>query len=642
MKETEILRGLGKARSKNYARGTAFLEGPGTGTSDSIPAHLSRGEAVLPAKTVQAVGSKNLARLITETNGKAPQQGLRSGGQYAYGVVGDADQYIKTTTPAEPVARPTAEAARYQNAANVRANPVAVSAPPNIAVKPAANPLGPAGLKIPGTAAPIPMTPPSYAPAAAEVAPIGRVTQAVKGAGSKLVAPLKTVGSLALKGTGVAGGLIGGVAAGANIADNGLNADNGTDLAANAALVGGALASAPVAVGAGAFLAGKAGGGGAVKLAAKTDWGHNLINRMAGVKDEPLLPAAQKFVDARASAARASAAPSSAARASAAPAISGEIPSAIPAQTVRTGQDKYTQTIVSDAQRDKAHLGNLKQGEGYVTMTDPETGRRVNTHINPPTAPQQQQQAAPQDLRAQLIDKMLNSGDTRISNRAQNALQALDSNNTAMLGHRLTAETNLAAREQKAIEVQRENAAAGIKARDAQVRSSLTKIRTENPKTGAVSFVDDEEAVRVATNNLDAQNIDAQQYNTDPAAARAAHAPVLSENAANNAFIAAGTGNLFGQAPVAGDMANATSHDVQAMSDMANGAGVYQTLRSKLPFTNKGMVSIPMKDGSVQTRSLATLRDSMDPVEYSNLLLMLQSNNKRSKNITGGLIANGR
>ena len=45
------------------------MHGPGTSTSDSIHGvSLSKGEAVLPAKTVQAVGVGNLARLIQDTN----------------------------------------------------------------------------------------------------------------------------------------------------------------------------------------------------------------------------------------------------------------------------------------------------------------------------------------------------------------------------------------------------------------------------------------------------------------------------------------------------------------------------------------------------------------------------------------------
>ena len=62
-----------------YATGTAELAGPGTSTSDSIPAMLSAGEAVLPSKTVQAMGPHNIARLIQQTNGKPPKGPVQSG-----------------------------------------------------------------------------------------------------------------------------------------------------------------------------------------------------------------------------------------------------------------------------------------------------------------------------------------------------------------------------------------------------------------------------------------------------------------------------------------------------------------------------------------------------------------------------------
>jgi hypothetical protein len=55
--ETEIRMGLqrdGFSRG-SYASG-GRVEGPGTGTSDSIPAMLSHGEYVMPADTVKAMG----------------------------------------------------------------------------------------------------------------------------------------------------------------------------------------------------------------------------------------------------------------------------------------------------------------------------------------------------------------------------------------------------------------------------------------------------------------------------------------------------------------------------------------------------------------------------------------------------------
>ena len=44
------------------------VKGPGTSTSDSIPARLSKGEYVLPADTVKKVGVKNLEHLRASTH----------------------------------------------------------------------------------------------------------------------------------------------------------------------------------------------------------------------------------------------------------------------------------------------------------------------------------------------------------------------------------------------------------------------------------------------------------------------------------------------------------------------------------------------------------------------------------------------
>lgn len=85
--------GLSTGLARGYTpgdirRGVAKLEGPGTTTSDSIHGvSLSRGEAVLPAKTVEAVGPENIAALIEETNGKPPTRGLRGGMQAAGGAL---------------------------------------------------------------------------------------------------------------------------------------------------------------------------------------------------------------------------------------------------------------------------------------------------------------------------------------------------------------------------------------------------------------------------------------------------------------------------------------------------------------------------------------------------------------------------
>ncbi|MDL2342465.1 MAG: hypothetical protein QFB87_05310 [Patescibacteria group bacterium] len=89
MRETEIVKGLAKAKMAYYARGTPFVTGGVPGGGDMVPSMLEHGEAVLPAKTVQAMGPKNIARMIEQTNGVSPKGGLRAGGGYATGVVDD-------------------------------------------------------------------------------------------------------------------------------------------------------------------------------------------------------------------------------------------------------------------------------------------------------------------------------------------------------------------------------------------------------------------------------------------------------------------------------------------------------------------------------------------------------------------------
>lgn len=75
-----------------------IVHGKGGPTDDAVPmkvggvdVNLSNKEAVLPAKTVQKLGGEEAVEdLIEVTNGKPPvKAGLRAGGEYATGVVGD-------------------------------------------------------------------------------------------------------------------------------------------------------------------------------------------------------------------------------------------------------------------------------------------------------------------------------------------------------------------------------------------------------------------------------------------------------------------------------------------------------------------------------------------------------------------------
>ena len=103
------------------SRGTAYLNGPGTGTSDSIHGvSLSKGEAVLPAKTVQKVGAENIARLIEETNGKPPARGgLRAGGGYAGGKV-DWENVTGTIDPDATLGSQSAQSASPKSGFDAR------------------------------------------------------------------------------------------------------------------------------------------------------------------------------------------------------------------------------------------------------------------------------------------------------------------------------------------------------------------------------------------------------------------------------------------------------------------------------------------------------------------------------------------
>ena len=80
----------GQGMRTGFARG-GEIDGPGTGTSDSIKAssphgqiHVSDGEYILPVKTVEALGKENIDALVHQTTGQPPNNaGLRRG--YATG-----------------------------------------------------------------------------------------------------------------------------------------------------------------------------------------------------------------------------------------------------------------------------------------------------------------------------------------------------------------------------------------------------------------------------------------------------------------------------------------------------------------------------------------------------------------------------
>jgi hypothetical protein len=152
MKETQILRGLQKAKAAHYANGMVptvgkgnVVYGPGTETSDSIDAKISTNEAVLPANTVEAIGPNNLARLIEETNGMAPNRGLTGKARFADGMVPEENLLGKAkrglgavkdslfppkagTTPMAPTPKPTDPIAATRTASVSRTGVDAVNA----------------------------------------------------------------------------------------------------------------------------------------------------------------------------------------------------------------------------------------------------------------------------------------------------------------------------------------------------------------------------------------------------------------------------------------------------------------------------------------------------------------------------------
>lgn len=126
-------------KATGYKRG-GIVHGPGTGTSDSVPARLSAGEAVLPAKTVRKVGAHNIVRLIADTNNAPPKRGLRGGAHYAGGVV-DSDALARAKDNADYAATANGTGMVTPTA------PLAVTSPVTPTVTPAPQPVGDTGLQ---------------------------------------------------------------------------------------------------------------------------------------------------------------------------------------------------------------------------------------------------------------------------------------------------------------------------------------------------------------------------------------------------------------------------------------------------------------------------------------------------------------
>lgn len=133
------------------------IHGPGTSTSDSVVARVSKDEAILPAKTVDAIGVDNLATIIEKTNGRPPSRGLKGrvdsgtiGGNthsntknngVDSGRIGHADGYIDELNKANSLGdKVRAQAAQAQSLNN--ANATRAAAPTNSIFKPTGRAVG--------------------------------------------------------------------------------------------------------------------------------------------------------------------------------------------------------------------------------------------------------------------------------------------------------------------------------------------------------------------------------------------------------------------------------------------------------------------------------------------------------------------
>jgi len=67
----------------NEPKAGVLVRGPGTSTSDSIPAALSDGEVVIPADDVRRFGAAQLMRMVKEMGSALPEPGVKDGVQHA-------------------------------------------------------------------------------------------------------------------------------------------------------------------------------------------------------------------------------------------------------------------------------------------------------------------------------------------------------------------------------------------------------------------------------------------------------------------------------------------------------------------------------------------------------------------------------
>jgi hypothetical protein len=225
--------------SKNFATKSklrcatgGMVRGPGGPTDDKVPALLSNGEYVLPAKTVQAVGKDKLDGLVQNSQGGGNRatprtaSGLRKMAHGGY-VVSEIEDII----PEEAKPRPGDPLTSHK--LRVAAQQAPLEGELIRAAKP---PVGPGGNMGPRTGRLY--TPPPADPVEAlkaRVAPAAKPSVLRRGAGA----------------LGKAAGVLGGVLeAGSGAIDasrNGLGVANAADMAAGGATVFGSLSASPLA-----------------------------------------------------------------------------------------------------------------------------------------------------------------------------------------------------------------------------------------------------------------------------------------------------------------------------------------------------------------------------------------------------------
>lgn len=166
-----------RERAAGLAEG-GIVRGKGGPTDDAVPmtvagkdVNLSNTEAVLPAKTVEALGGPAaVEKLIEQTNGKPPvKTGLRAGGDYSEGVVTQRPWYAGTDSRDE---RTGLEMERERRAANPTITNDPVKQVLMTGTLGAGSPTAPStNYGNEGRSVPAPVVAPATPPAAAPVAP---------------------------------------------------------------------------------------------------------------------------------------------------------------------------------------------------------------------------------------------------------------------------------------------------------------------------------------------------------------------------------------------------------------------------------------------------------------------------------------